>query len=186
MIASRKARDEDLQRKREFEEAKRREAEERARRAEEAHRAAEEIAAKQQELREAQERIAEEQRHRAETEQQRAIEAEAHAREADAGRRRSKKMAIAASVFGLLALVTALAAGWMWSQATRAEAKAQLGDSLYRAEQARQQLDDGLPVTAMQLALAGLPVNPASASPIALGSARRPARWSRRWAPSAS
>jgi ABC-type dipeptide/oligopeptide/nickel transport system ATPase subunit len=62
-------------------------------------------------------------------------------------------------------LITALAiflaltalAGWNWWQASRARAEAQLGDSLYRAEQARKQLAAGFPVTAMQLALAGLP-----------------------------
>jgi hypothetical protein len=164
MIASRKARDEELRRKRELEEARRQEAEERAQRAEEAHRAAAEIAAKQQELREAQERIAEEQRQRAEAEQQRAIEAEAHAKEADAGRRRFKGVAIAAVASALLALSAALAASWMSWQANRAEAKAQLGDSLYRAEQARKHLGDHRPVTAMQLALAGLPESPAGPS----------------------
>jgi WD40 repeat protein len=157
MIASRKARDEELQRKRELEEAQRREAEERARRAEEAHRAAAEIAAKQQELREAQERIAEEQRQRAEAEQDKAAEAEARATEADAGRRRSRRLAIVAGVFGFVALCAFVVAAGMWWQASRAEARAQLGDSLYRAVQARNELEDARPVTAMQLALAGLP-----------------------------
>jgi WD40 repeat protein len=58
-------------------------------------------------------------------------------------------------------------ATWSWWQAVAAEAaekaarnEAQLGDSLFRAVQARDQLDEGLPVTAMQLALAGLPEDP--------------------------
>ena len=160
MNRSRKAAEEDAKRKQELEEARRREAEERARRAEEAHRAAEAIAAKQQELREAQERIAEEQRQRAEAERERATEAEAHAKEADAGRRRSRRVALAAGVFGLPAMGAALTALVMWSQASRTKAEAQVGNSLYRAEQARKELRDGFPVTAMQLALAGLPDNP--------------------------
>ena len=47
---------------------------------------------------------------------------------------------------------------------TALEVEAQLGDSLFRAVQARDQLDDGLPVTAMQLALAGLPEDPGDVS----------------------
>jgi hypothetical protein len=174
MIASRKTRDEELQRKREFEEAKRREAEARAQRAEEAHRAAEEIAAKQQQLRQAQERIATEQLQRAEAEQQRAEEAEAHAKEAEAGRRRSRRLAIIAGSLAFAALVAAGIASWSWWQADRALVRAvsaeaaektarneaQVGDSLFRAVQARERLDDDLPVTAIQLALTGLPDRP--------------------------
>ena len=162
--------------------------------------AREEEARRQQDYVRAQEQIAEEQRQRAEAEQQRAVEAEAHARYAEAGRRRSKRLAIIAAS---LALVAALAAGvttWSWWQADRAlqraitaEAaekaarnEAQLGDSLFRAVQARNQIEDGLPVTAMQLALAGLPANPAMLLKPAPGSARRRARWSRQWALSAS
>ena len=42
----------------------------------------------------------------------------------------------------------------------RREQEAWIGDSYFRAEQARGKLKDGLPVTAMQLALAGLPEDP--------------------------
>ncbi len=45
-------------------------------------------------------------------------------------------------------------------RAERAKAEAQIGDSLFRAEQARRMLDEGYPVTAVQLALAGLPSDP--------------------------
>ena len=44
--------------------------------------------------------------------------------------------------------------------AREAEIQANVGDSLYRAEQARKMIRDSRPVTAMQLALAGLPSNP--------------------------
>ncbi|MDF3042657.1 MAG: hypothetical protein K0Q71_5363, partial [Thermomicrobiales bacterium] len=155
--ASRKARDAEARSRQELEEARRREAEERTRRAEEAEHAVARLA-------EAQQRVANEQRQRAEAERQRAAEAEERASEADAGRRRSKQMAVVAGVFGLVALCAALAAASMWWQASRAEARAQLGDSLYRAVQARNQLKDARPVTAMQLALAGLPEGTATPS----------------------
>ena len=61
-------------------------------------------------------------------------------RHAQRGRRRpiaARSVALIAGAFGLVAVGAALAAGWMSWQATRAEAKAQLGDSLYRAVQAR-------------------------------------------------
>jgi WD40 repeat protein len=185
MVASRKARDQELQNRRELEEAQRREAEERARRAEEAHRAAAEIAARQQELREAQERVADEQRRRAEAERQRAAEAEARAHEADAGRRQSRRLAIAAGILALVALVAAGAASWSLWQTSRARAELQqalasveaeltrrtaaeavakaaqrralVGDSFFRAEQSRNERKTGSPVNAMLIALAGLP-----------------------------
>ena len=120
---------------------------------------------------EAQERIAEEQRQRAEVERQRAAEAEARVLEGDAARKRSARLAIVAGSLALAALFAAGIASWSWSQAVRAlewasEAQsdaraarheAVLGDSLLRAAQARLQTDTGSPVTAMQLALAGLP-----------------------------
>ncbi len=182
MSTSRKAAEEDARRKQDLEEARRREAEARALRAEEARAAAAKLA-------EARERIAEEQTQRADAERKRAVEAEAHAKEAETGRRRSRKMAIAAGVFGLLALGAALAAGWSWHKATLAQAELQTalqmckqrwrevadrrgrGTSgarrraawhlLYRAVQARDELQHDLPITAMQLALAGLPEHPA-------------------------
>ena len=161
--ASRKARDEEDRRRRELGEARRRGAEERARRAEEAEQASARLA-------EAQERIAEEQRQRAEAQIQRTMAAEAYAKEADAGRRRSKRLAIVAGLFALAALLAAGAAGWSWLQATWAEAEAESAsamakealfmDSLYRAEQARNERDDGSAANSMLLALAGLPENP--------------------------
>jgi DNA repair exonuclease SbcCD ATPase subunit len=111
MVASRKARDQELQNKRELEEAQRREAEERARRAEEAHRAAAEIAARQQELREAQERIADEQRRRAEAERQ---NAEAYTGRLLAAESRARHWAIAAAVAAIAALVAIGVATWRW------------------------------------------------------------------------
>ena len=45
-------------------------------------------------------------------------------------------------------------------RARRAEQDAKIGDSLYRAVQARQMLRENKPITGMQLALAGLPKNP--------------------------
>jgi hypothetical protein len=153
MDRSRKARDRELRQRRALEEAKRREAEERARRAEEAEQAAAKLA-------EAHERIAEEQRQRAEAEQQRAAEAETRGREADAGRRRFKRTALVVCGLWLLVLLVALAAAGIWWQASRARAEAQYDESLYRSEQARKALRDGSPITAMQLALVGLPDSP--------------------------
>ena len=69
-----------------------------------------------------------------------------------------------AGAFAGLALAAALTAGRAYFHANRVRVEAQLGDSLFRAVQARDQLDDGLPVTAMQLALAGLPEDPGDVS----------------------
>jgi hypothetical protein len=199
MIASRKARDEEARQKREFEEAKRREAEERARRAEEAHRAAAEIAARQQELREAQERIAEEQRRRAEAEQQRAIEAEVHANEAEAGHRHSKRLAIIASSLALAALVAAGLASLSWWQAYRAYERAVSAEPKKkpRAVKPNSATPSSAPSRPENNSRRVCPSPPCSwrlrpypkiqaMAPFVPGSARRRARWSRRWAHSAS
>jgi WD40 repeat protein/ABC-type dipeptide/oligopeptide/nickel transport system ATPase subunit len=174
MERSRRARDAELGRRREFEEAKRREAEERARRAEEGHRAAEaarqaaaELAANQKELREAQERIA--------------VEAETRATEAEAGRRRARRLATIAGLLALVAFLAASAAAWfavdartskelaesarVLAESARVKAveqrdQAAQNESMFRAEEARKELRDDKAVTAMQLALAGLPDNP--------------------------
>ena len=133
----------------------------------------------------AQERIAEEQRRRAEAERQRAIEAEAGRRRARRLAMVAGAFALLALVGAAAAgwnlwqanmareraelgelqakraqdqLQQALGqVQQALAKAEAAESKAQLGDSLFRADQARNQLQDGLPVTATQLALAGLP-----------------------------
>jgi hypothetical protein len=68
--------------------------------------------------------------------------------------RRTRLGLIAASVVFLL---LAALAGWNWWQASRVKTEAQLGDSLYRAQQARSAIEAGQPATAIALALAGLP-----------------------------
>ncbi|MGI9505181.1 MAG: WD40 repeat domain-containing protein, partial [Geminicoccaceae bacterium] len=64
---------------------------------------------------------------------------------------------------GLFLFLTTVAVSF-WLQARSTAEEAQLGDSLFRAEQARQEIREGRPVTAMQLALAGLPDDPALAN----------------------
>ena len=150
MDKSRQARDVEARRRREFDESKRREAEERAQRAEDARQAASDLAAKEHELRAAQEEIA---------------------AEAITGRRRSRRFAIMAGLFAVAASVAAGVAFYSWQQAAFAEVaaetardEAQLGDSFFRAVQARNELEDDLPILAMHLALTGLPEDPMSPS----------------------
>ena len=122
MEASRKAREQDQRRQREFEESKRREAEARAQRAEDARQAAEAarqvaaaLAAKEQELRAAQERIAEEERQRAKATRLRLK----NDLQQQAWR---TQLAIAAAVVGLI--LTALATGgllYAFNQKERAD-----------------------------------------------------------------
>jgi hypothetical protein len=144
MEASRKARDEELQHKREFEEARRRAAEERALRAEEARRAADALAAKQQELRAAQERIVEEQRLRLEEERVR-LENELERQALRARleeqtklakeRHRFTRLAVAAAVvLGIFALLAT--GGFLYALDQKARADAAAEQALAEARRA--------------------------------------------------
>ena len=73
---------------------------------------------------------------------------------------RAERLAIAEAEAALRAEAAAIRAVAEANRARQAERQAQIGDSVLRADQAQQQLQNGFPVTAMQLALAGLPINP--------------------------
>ncbi len=88
-------------------------------------------------------------------------EAERQALQAESGANRARAEAARAAEAEALARNEAARAADEAERARLAEERANLGDSLYRAVQARQLVRDDMPVTAMQVALAGLPRLPA-------------------------
>jgi WD40 repeat protein len=87
-------------------------------------------------------------------------EARKRAKELEDQRKRIRTYGIAAAislVFAVAAIGAAAYAIVQFQQVKKMQVEARLVDSSYRAVQARTQLKEGLPVTAMQLALAGLP-----------------------------
>ncbi len=103
-------------------------------------------------------------------------------------RRRNRLLATITVIASVVALVIGGLGFYAWRQRDQAIAQrdqAFRNEFEFRAEQARKELGDGFPVTAMQLALAGLPDNPKTRKP-GRGSARRRVPWSRPWSPSAS